>query len=70
MLFAGAIAALLALRLLAPEQNGRMLGPLLLFGVALTASVLLRRGWTEAAKYVLAFGSWGWRPRWLFSPAA
>ena len=59
MLFAGALAALLALRLLAPEQNGRMLGPLLLFGVALTASVLLRRGWTEAAKYVLAFGSWG-----------
>ena len=59
VLFAGALAALLALRLLAPEQNGRMLGPLLLFGVALTASVLLRRGWTEATKYVLAFGCWG-----------
>ena len=59
VLFAGSTAALLALRLLAPEQNGRMLGPLLLFAVALTASLLLRRGWTEATKYVLAFGSWG-----------
>ena len=59
VLFAGSLIALLALRLLAPEQNRRLLGPLLLLGVALTAALLLRRGWTQATKFVLAFGSWG-----------
>ena len=58
MVLAADAIALLALRLDAPQQSTRMLGPILLALVALVAWLFLRRGHLQATRYILAMGAW------------
>ncbi len=58
MVLAADAIALLALRLDAPQQSTRMLGPILLALVALVAWLFLRRGRLQATRYILALGAW------------
>jgi diguanylate cyclase (GGDEF)-like protein/PAS domain S-box-containing protein len=58
VLLLGDAISLLALRLDAPQQSARMLGPVLLAMVALVAWLFLRQGRLQATNYTLAFGAW------------
>ncbi|MDP2822097.1 MAG: sensor domain-containing diguanylate cyclase [Sulfuritalea sp.] len=57
-LLTGAIAFLMVIRLAAPDQTARAVGPALVLLVAVTAWVLLARGRTQAAVNVVAIGLW------------
>jgi diguanylate cyclase (GGDEF)-like protein/PAS domain S-box-containing protein len=59
VLMVAAVSALLALRLIAPDQNVRVMGPLLVLVIVLTGWYFLRRGRIQIAKNVMAFGLWG-----------
>lgn len=54
----GAAASAIALNLITPEQPLRVIGPLLVFWVAMAAWYLASRGRTQAAIHVLALGVW------------
>jgi diguanylate cyclase (GGDEF)-like protein/PAS domain S-box-containing protein len=54
----GSLAVLVALRVLAPDQNLRTLASVLVFLTALVGWYLLRRGRIFATIYVLAYGVW------------
>ncbi|MFZ4479568.1 MAG: EAL domain-containing protein [Rhodoferax sp.] len=54
----GSLAAVLGLRIVAPDQMVRSLAPLLVFLLVLAARHLMLRGKILASKYLLAFGVW------------
>ena len=54
----GALTFLIVVRLIAPDQSGRMVGPALIALVAVSAWHFLSRGRTQAAVKVLAVGIW------------
>ena len=57
-LLVGAVVAVIAQRIAAPDQIGRSLAPLLVFMFALLSWYLLSRGNIQTSKYVLAVGVW------------
>ncbi len=57
-LLVGAVSALVALRIVAPDQMVRSLAPLLVFFVALTGWYFLAHGRMQTTRFVLAFGIW------------
>lgn len=57
-LLIGAVASIVALRLLAPDQTLRTIGPILGFAIALAGWFFLSRGNAPAARNVMAIGTW------------
>ena len=57
-LMLGAVVAVIAQRIVAPDQIGRSLAPLLVFIIALLSWYFLSRGKILTSKYVLAIGVW------------
>jgi diguanylate cyclase (GGDEF)-like protein/PAS domain S-box-containing protein len=54
-----ALLAMIALRIVAPEQQVRMVGPWLALAISLLAGLLVKSGRPTAAAYVLGIGVWG-----------
>lgn len=57
-LMVGATGFLLVIRIIVPDQQGRAVGPLLVFLVAVAGWYLLSRGRNQATIQVLAYGTW------------
>ncbi len=57
-LLVGAVVTVIAQRIVAPDQIGRTLAPLLVFMIALLSWYLLSRGKILTSAYVLTFGVW------------
>ncbi len=57
-LLVGAVVALIAQRIVSPDQVGRSLAPLLVLMIALLSRYLLSRDKILASKYVLTIGVW------------
>lgn len=54
----GALATMVALRVAAPEQPSRLIGPTLMLFIVLLGAVLLRSGRQRATVNVLLYGTW------------
>ena len=57
-LLAGAVAFMLVIRIVAPEQIARYIGPVVMCLLAVATWLVLARGRTQAAVYILAIGAW------------
>ena len=58
VLFGGAIAAAIGLRVFAPEQTIRLLGPFFMLMLSVTGGFFLLRGQIQVTVRILVFGSW------------
>lgn len=57
-LLAGAVAFMIVIRIVAPDQTTRYIGPVVVCLLAVTTWLVLARGRTQAAVYILAIGAW------------